>query len=45
MTSIWLASDGFRQTNALIAVLAEKMRQPVWSYDHQFDLMRAVRWD
>ena len=31
--------------DALIAVLAEKMRQPVWSYDHHFDLMRAVRWD
>ncbi len=31
--------------DALIAVLAEKMGRPVWSYDHHFDLMRAVRWD
>jgi predicted nucleic acid-binding protein len=31
--------------DALIAVLAEKMGHPVWSYDHHFDLMRAVRWD
>ena len=31
--------------DALIAVLAEKMGHPVWSYDHHFALMRAVRWD
>ena len=31
--------------DALIAVLAEKMGRPVWSYDHHFDLMSAVRWD
>ena len=31
--------------DALIGVLAEKMGRPVWSYDHHFDLMRAVRWD
>ena len=31
--------------DALIAVLAEKMGRPVWSYDHHFDLMCAVRWD
>ena len=31
--------------DALVAVLAEKMGQPVWSYDHHFDLMRSVRWD
>lgn len=31
--------------DALIAVLAEKMDQPIWSYDRHFDLMRAVRWD
>jgi predicted nucleic acid-binding protein len=31
--------------DALIAVLAEKMGRPVWSYDHHFDLMGAVRWD
>ncbi len=31
--------------DALVAVLAEKMGYSVWSYDHHFDLMRAVRWD
>ena len=31
--------------DALIAVLAVKTGQPVWSYDRHFDLMRAVRWD
>jgi predicted nucleic acid-binding protein len=31
--------------DALIAVLAEKMGHPVWSYDRHFDLMSAVRWD
>jgi predicted nucleic acid-binding protein len=31
--------------DALIAVIAEKMCQPVWSYDRHFDLMRANRWN
>jgi predicted nucleic acid-binding protein len=31
--------------DALIAVVAAKMRQPVWTYDRHFDLMHAVRWN
>ena len=31
--------------DALIAVVAAKIRQPVWTYDRHFDLMRAVRWN
>lgn len=32
-------------SDAVIAVLSEKLNQPVWTYDHHFDIMRAVRWN
>ncbi len=31
--------------DAVVAVLSEKMNQPVWTYDYHFDVMRAVRWN
>jgi len=31
--------------DALIAVLSDKLNQPVWTYDHHFDLMRTARWN
>jgi predicted nucleic acid-binding protein len=31
--------------DAVVAVLAEELNQPVWTYDHHFDIMRAVRWN
>lgn len=30
--------------DALIAVVAAKLSQPVWTYDRHFDLMEADRW-
>lgn len=31
--------------DALTAVLSEKLDQPVWTYDHHFDLMGVTRWN
>jgi len=31
--------------DAVTAVLSEKLDQPVWTYDHHFDLMHVVRWN
>jgi predicted nucleic acid-binding protein len=30
--------------DALIAILSEDSRTPVWAYDHHFDILRVDRW-
>lgn len=30
--------------NAVLAVVSERLGQPVWTYDHHFDVLRIDRW-
>jgi predicted nucleic acid-binding protein len=39
-----LADQSITLVDATVAALADRLRLPVWTYDHHFDVMRVSVW-